>query len=176
MKSIINNPGCLAQEEIERLKHEHIHATELTKLLPDLQIATDEKDIYYYSKLINSEELEVKIGEEKADVYVRIHACFPFRKIQISCSLCSGLLCVNTIPCKIPIFVDNNDGGYPQKEFTYYGLLYEEMLKLNDFHPSVLSKIQMYIFSKIEEKKQNKSQILNIDYIGNNIKKLLPFT
>lgn len=179
MKLGKSNNATVVKVVTENLNHIRIHNEGLTKLYPDLGVVLegsslgDDLVVDYYSTSINVEVDEVQLNREDTSTYVYIHAAHPYKNVKIPCDQCDGLIRVNALPSRIPLFIEME--LVYRKDFSLYGFLYEEILKLNNFSPTILSKIQMYVLAKLEEHSKSQHKI-DISNMNNSIKKLLPFT
>lgn len=167
----INTIG--AQESLDNLKHQNYHTEELLKLYPDLQIVSDGTNIDYYSTLINSEVTEFEFEKENIASYVNINFITPFKTLSINCNQCDGQIIVNSNPEKIPLYLEHEILFAAQ--YTWYACIYEELFKTHNFNDSIRAASQLEIITKLEELKKLNRKI-DIFNMGENIKKLLPFT
>lgn len=167
-----NIRGVVAQDMVEVMKHHNHHSEELLGLYPDLTIEVDGNSANYYSTIINSQVDEFRFEKEATTTYFNIHSVHPYKNIRIPCSRCEGLIRVSSTPSRIPLFLEHEN--FYNKEYIWYGFVYEEMLKSHNFSPAALAQSQLHIISKLDEhsKVNHKVDIFNLN---NSVKKLLPF-
>jgi hypothetical protein len=171
--------GTTAKTVIENLSHIQIHNEELTKLYPDLSVVLegsslgDNLVVDYYSPTVNSEADQFQFAVEHTSTYIDTHTVRPYKAIQVSCLQCNGLLRVNSIPSRIPLYIEI--ATVYLQEYEWYALMYEELLKVNNFNSGALAKIQLYILARLEDQTKLKRKV-ELSNMSNSIKKLLPFT
>lgn len=167
-------PDILTGKEIvDQFEHHNIHTQGLIALHPDLKVYSDGKNVDYYAESINALVDEVSLNKETLSTYVYLHFANPFKKIHVPCNKCEGLIQVNSIPSKIPVFIEHETTF--RDDFMLYGCVYEELIKTGNFSATTLSEIQMYILKHIQGYPKTKSKV-DLFNINNSIKKLLPFT
>lgn len=166
------NKAITAQTIVDEFYHHNIHTEQLLKIYPDLTIINTSNSIEYYSNIINCDVDQYDLKRDSLYTYVYLHSANPFKNVKIECSKCDNLIKVNSNPSKIPVFLEA-EISYGT-EYTLYGLLYEEILKLNNFNSNVLKEIQLYVISKLEDHNKLNHRI-DISNLNNSIKKLLPF-
>jgi hypothetical protein len=167
------NKAITAQNVVENMRHHNHHTEQLLRLYSDLSIITSGNVLDYYSVIINTEVNEFQFEKEKISTYLFIHVVKPYLSVNISCTECSGLIRINSNPSRIPIFLEQE--LIYNKEYVWYGFLYEEIFKHNNFNKSALSTTQLHIISKLEERGKL-SHNVDTTNINNSIKNLLPFT
>lgn len=168
-----NITGVTAQEVVEVMKHHNHHTEELLGLYPDLMVNIEGDTAVYYSTIINAEVNEFAFDKETTSTYCNIYTVHPYKNVRVGCSRCEGLLRVNSTPSRIPLFLEHEN--FYNREYIWYGFVYEEVFKSHGFSPATLSESQMYILKKLNESPKANHKI-DIYYLNNSIKKLLPFT
>jgi hypothetical protein len=164
------------KEIVDQFEHHNLHTQGLIALHPDLKVHSDGKHVDYYAESVNALVDEFILNKETLSTYVYLHFANPFKKIRVPCHKCDGLIRVNSIPSKIPLFIEHE--GTFRDDYMIYSCVYEELIKNNNFSAKTLSEIQLYILKHIQE--YNKSGIskpkVDLYYLNNSIKRLLPFT
>lgn len=163
-----------AQKIFDMFSHHNIHTEALLKNHPDLQAYINDATVDYYAESVNPIVDTVNfINGEENTTYVHFHKALPFKKIEIACSKCDGIIRVNSNPSQIPIMV-NHELSF-RSEYNWYACVYEDILKINNFNSKVLAEIEIYILKFLEEETKLNRKI-DKEYLSNSIKKLLPFT
>lgn len=165
-----------ARSIVDQFDHYNFHNRELLNLYPDLKIVYDNDVISYYSTSLNPEDNILNWVREDSSTYCYVYFMYAYKEVQLCCPTCDGKMKVNTNPGKIPFLIeDESSYAAPEKIFTWYSTVYEDILKEKNFNPKCLVEIQLQIISKLEERKKSNSRV-DISYVTNSIKKLLPFT
>lgn len=169
-------PDILSGREIvDQFEHHNIHTQGLIGFHPDLKVNSDGKKVDYYAASVNPLVDEFILGKDTLGTYIYLHYCLPYKTVHVPCHKCDGLIRVNSIPSKIPLFIEH-EGSF-RDDFVTYGCVYEELIKNNNFSAKTLTEIQMYILKHIQEYSKNLPKAkVDLYYINNSIKKLLPFT
>lgn len=153
--------------------HINHHTKKLLEIYPDLTMTSTSNNVEYFSKNINSEVDQFEFKKELPQSYTPIHAIYPFKNILISCENCNGIIRVNSNCINIPILMEHEI--FYNKEFKWYSLVYEDLIKHHSLNSKTLTEIQLYIISKLDERSKN-NQKVDLSCVNNSIRRLLPFT
>lgn len=162
-----------AQDMVELYRHRNLHTELLLKQYPDLKVIVSDVSIFYYSTSINSEVDKFDVTKEYVTTYVGAYTISPYKEVKVECGLCDGVNRVSSTPAKIPLVMEHETSF--SKDFVWYGLVFEELMKLNNFSSATLAKAQMFLIEELQKKTTPTSKV-DISYLNNSIKRLLPFT
>lgn len=167
------NKSTNAQDVLELYRHHNLHTELLLKQYPDLKVIIDGVSISYYSTSINFEVDKFDLNKEYVTTYVAAYTISPYKEVAVVCSQCEGKIKVSSTPSRIPLVMEHETAF--SKEYIWYGLVYEEQLKLNNFSTATLAKAQMFLIEELQKRTTPTSKV-DISYLNNGIKRLLPFT
>lgn len=166
--------GTVAQAIVDQFAHHNMHSKLLLELYPDLRITLTGTNVEYGSTIINSEVDQFQFEKDHTTTYLEIYAVYPYKNVRINCTSCEGIIRVNPTPHRIPL-VAEHCLTY-NKEFVWYGLIYEETLKLNNFNQSALAAVQLHLIEELGKKNNSAANSkVDITYLNNSLRKLLPF-
>ena len=167
MKKALN-----ARDVVDTFNHHNAHATQLLNLYPDLEVVIDGINYEYYSHKICAETDEAEVVKETPSTYVYLYVARPFKKVRLNCPHCDGVVQVNSNPAKIPFLIVHEI--IFNKEFIWYSLTYEDLLRINSFHPKSLEVIKKYMLSKLDDHSKAQQKV-DLSYLNESIKRLIPF-
>jgi hypothetical protein len=169
--------GISADQQLEKLDHDKHHIDTLKSMYPDLHTYRDANNsLAYFSKSIHSATDGVEFAVTNTGYNSNIHGANPFKNVNISCKHCDGNVKIYTLPSHIPLFLYHGSSYGPDKDSIFHVMAYEDFFKIYGISQDVIGKSHMYILGWIEEfSKKSTTDKLDLTYINQSLKKLLPF-
>lgn len=177
MSSIGNVQSISADQQIEKLEHDRFHLDTLMSMFPDLKTFQDpDHSLAYFSKSIHSTTDGVEFLSTNCGYQMQIHSANPFKNLNISCKFCDGNVKIYTLPSHIPLFFYYGSSYGPEKDSVFNVMAYEDFFKNNNIPQDIIGKSHMYILGWIEEfSKKSTTNKLDLTYINQSLRRLLPF-
>lgn len=166
-----------ADQQLEKLDHDKHHIDTLKSMFPDLHTHQEtDHSLAYFARAIHSTADGVEFLITNVAYNANIHSANPFKNVNISCKYCDGNVKIYTLPSRIPLFFYYGSTFGPDKDSIFNVMAYEDFFKINNISQDVIGKSHMYILGWIEEtSKKSKTDKIDLTYVNQSLKKLLPF-
>lgn len=164
-------------EQLAKFAHDKHHIDTLVTMYPDLKVyQSSDLIIDFYSTSVNSQTDDAIFNTINVAGYTHFHYAFPIKNIKISCPYCEGNLVVHSVPSRIPLFVFYGSQYGTMAEHFLNVIVYEDICKYNNISQDVIGKCHIYILNWITEYSKTGNVKLDLTYLNQSVKRLLPFT
>lgn len=158
------------------LFHTHHHLNKLIELYDDVSLDYNGTKAIFSCKNVNEMADDADFNSNTIGVFCNFKLVSPYKKTQVSCDQCDGLVKVFTEPFQIPFYVIPEEGRYSTDYVAQFLVLsYEDVFRRHKFPQVIFAKCKEHIINDIEEHKKLKKNV-DLNFLNTSVKNLIIFT